>query len=81
MTSVLYRRVVASDVPALARLRGEGEVGWASEERMRRYLSGERHPQPALLLPRGMRVATERGAPIGYKEALLPSLFSEGPMG
>jgi GNAT superfamily N-acetyltransferase len=72
--AVHYRRVVPSDMPVLARLRGEGEAGGASEERMGRYLAGEHHPQQALL-SRVMYVAAEAGAPIGYVAGHLTRRF------
>jgi ribosomal protein S18 acetylase RimI-like enzyme len=65
MAAVLYRRADLADVPALARLRREGEAGGASEDRMMRYLAGEHHPQQALL-PRVLWMATEAESPIGY---------------
>jgi ribosomal protein S18 acetylase RimI-like enzyme len=75
MTTVDYRRVDPSDVPALACLRGEGEAGGASEDRMRRYLEGEHHPQQALL-PRAMWMATDTGAAlVGYVAGHLTRRF------
>ena len=65
MAGVHFRRADLRDVPALARLRREGEAGGASEDRMRRYLEGEHHPQQALP-PRAMWVATDGESPIGY---------------
>ncbi|MGQ0539331.1 MAG: GNAT family N-acetyltransferase, partial [Gemmatimonadaceae bacterium] len=41
------------------------EAGGASEDRMRRYLAGEHHPQQALL-PRVMWIAADGESPIGY---------------
>lgn len=65
MAAVHYRKADLADVPALARLRREGEAGGASEDRMMRYLAGEHHPQQALL-PRVLWMATEAESPIGY---------------
>jgi ribosomal protein S18 acetylase RimI-like enzyme len=48
MDTVLVRPARAEDVPAMARLRAaSGWDGGAGESTMRRYLSGEHHPQQA----------------------------------
>jgi GNAT superfamily N-acetyltransferase len=65
MAIVDYRPAELSDVPALARLRREGEAGGASEERMWRYLAGKHHPQRARL-PRVMYMAAAGDRRIGY---------------
>lgn len=49
----------------LAQLRRPDEAGGASEDRMRRYLAGEHHPQLALA-PRAMWVAVENALVVGY---------------
>jgi ribosomal protein S18 acetylase RimI-like enzyme len=71
---VQYRQVNAADVAALARLRMPGEAGGASEERMRKYLAGEHHPQHALA-PRAMWVAVEGEVPVGYVAGHLTRRF------
>ena len=58
MLALSYRAADLADIPAIARLRAEGEEGGASAERMARYLTGEHHPQQALL-PRVLSVAQE----------------------
>ena len=48
---ISYRRADVSDVPALVRIRHEGEAEGASEDRMARYLlasiTHNRHSRPA----------------------------------
>jgi ribosomal protein S18 acetylase RimI-like enzyme len=74
MAAVFYRKADLADVPALARIRREGEAGGAPEERMMRYLAGEHHPQRALL-PRVMWMAAETESPIGYVAGHLTHRF------
>jgi GNAT superfamily N-acetyltransferase len=65
-TSVVHHREARlADVRVLARLPHVGEAGGDSVERMFRYLSGEHHPQQALL-PRVMYMAERGGSAIGY---------------
>ena len=64
MATIQYRLAQPADMHSLARLRRDGEAGGASEERMRRYLLGEHHPQHALL-PRIVWLA-ETTVPVGY---------------
>jgi ribosomal protein S18 acetylase RimI-like enzyme len=65
MPTVQYREADPSDIPAMARIRSEGESGGASEERMARYLAREHHPQQALM-PRVIYVAWEGDTLVGY---------------
>lgn len=65
MPPVQYRLAAPSDAPILAPLPAENEAGGASEDRMRRYLAGEHHPQQALP-PRVMWAAYDEEAVIGY---------------
>jgi GNAT superfamily N-acetyltransferase len=71
---IRYRKAELADVPGVAGLPREGEAGGASEERMRRYLAGEHHPQQALL-PRVMWIALDDGSPIGYTAGHLTRRF------
>jgi GNAT superfamily N-acetyltransferase len=64
-TAIHCREAQLADVRVLARLPTVGEAGGDSIERMSRYLSGEHHPQRALL-PRVMYMAERSGSPIGY---------------
>lgn len=75
MAAVQYRQALLSDVPALARLRKEGEAGGAPEERMSLYLVGEHHPRQALA-PRAMWLAEEAGRPVGYVAGHLTRRFA-----
>lgn len=74
MAAVRYRKAALGDVPALALLRHQGEAGGASEDRMRRYLAGEHHPQQALL-PRVMWMAEVAQSPVGYVAGHLTRRF------
>ena len=65
MSTVQFRQADKTDIPAMARIRIEGEGGGASEERMARYLDGEHHPQQALR-PRVAYVALDGEALLGY---------------
>ena len=66
MPTVLYRQADKSDIPAMARIRTEGDWGGgAPEDRMARYLDGEHHPQQALM-PRVIYVALEDDSLVGY---------------
>jgi ribosomal protein S18 acetylase RimI-like enzyme len=65
MPTVRYREATPSDIPAMARVRREGEEGGAPEERMARYLAREHHPQQALI-PRVIYAAWEEDALVGY---------------
>jgi ribosomal protein S18 acetylase RimI-like enzyme len=65
MPTVQYREANPSDIPAMARLRIEGEEGGAPEERMARYLAREHHPQQALA-PRVIYAALEGDSLVGY---------------
>jgi len=71
---ILYRQAELEDVPRVAHLPREGEAGGDSEERMRRYLAGEHHPQQALP-PRIMWIALDDEAPIGYTAGHLTRRF------
>jgi GNAT superfamily N-acetyltransferase len=66
MTTIQYRLAEKSDIPAMARLRAEE---WETEEywtvRISRYLSGELHPQHALL-PRVSYAALEGNCLVGF---------------
>jgi ribosomal protein S18 acetylase RimI-like enzyme len=65
MPTVEYREANPSDIPAMARIRIEGEEGGAPEERMACYPAREHHPQQALM-PRVIYVAWEEDALVGY---------------
>jgi GNAT superfamily N-acetyltransferase len=73
-STIHYREAARDDVPALARLRQEGEAGGADEDRMARYLAGTHHPQHALL-PRVMWLAAVGESPIGYAAGHLTRRF------
>jgi ribosomal protein S18 acetylase RimI-like enzyme len=56
-----YREAKPSDIPAMARIPGQGHA----EDRMARYLAREHHPQKALM-PRVIYVAVEGETLVGY---------------
>ena len=74
MPAIHYCKADLTDVPYAAPLPREGEAGEASEDRMRRYLAGEHHPQHALL-PRVMWIAFHGDSPIGYVAGHLSRRF------
>lgn len=65
MSEIRYRRADPADVPSLSLLPSRGEPGEGADPRMQRYLLGEHHPQQALA-PRGMWMALDGDAPVGY---------------
>ena len=66
MPDLTCRPALATDVPAMARLRAaSGWPGGAGAERMQRYLAGEHHPQHALP-PRTAIIAEVGGAVVGF---------------
>jgi ribosomal protein S18 acetylase RimI-like enzyme len=69
-----YRKAELSDIPTLSRLRGDGEAGGASEDRMARYLAGTHHPQEALQA-REMWLVSVDGSAIGYVAGHLTRRF------
>ncbi|MEP6549636.1 MAG: GNAT family N-acetyltransferase [Gemmatimonadales bacterium] len=72
MEPIDFRKADLADVPELIRLPKEGEAG--GDHRMLQYLTGEHHPQEALL-PRAMWMATENESPIGYVAGHLTRRF------
>jgi GNAT superfamily N-acetyltransferase len=75
MSDVQYREAVASDTPAMARIRTEGGEGEAFQrDRMTRYLAGEHHPHQALL-PRVIYVALDGDRLVGYTAGHLTRRF------
>ena len=72
--SIIYRRALLTDVPAMAGLPRPGEAGGDPPDRMLSYLAGESHPRQALP-PRAMWLAESGGAPIGYAAGHLTRRF------
>jgi GNAT superfamily N-acetyltransferase len=72
--SIIYRRALLTDVPAMAGLPRPGEAGGDPPDRMLSYLAGESHPRQALP-PRAMWLAESSGAPIGYAAGHLTRRF------
>lgn len=75
MPHVVYRVAIASDVPALARIRAaewESEPYWI--QRITGYLEGKLHPKGALA-QRAILVALENGVTIGFAAGHLTRRF------
>lgn len=69
---IRYVRAGPADVPSLAAMRGQDDP---PDGRMAAYLRGEHHPQHALE-PRGMWMALDGGAPVGYIAGHLTRRFN-----